>query len=288
MGSKYPSSVSIRSPHRSKGRLDASTECFRDYKFQSAPLTEARGDAAINTASSASRCFNPLPSPKQGETKAHCWRRRNRAGFNPLPSPKQGETKAPWPLLAIERRFNPLPSPKQGETDVFAAARLAQKVSIRSPHRSKGRLHTATSSGPWISVSIRSPHRSKGRLVTITEVDVFGFVSIRSPHRSKGDSTASVAAIAMHAFQSAPLTEARGDPMSPSNETAALEFQSAHRSKGRLPNTRPLRRLVAFQSAPLTEARGDESHGLAVATRRRFNPLPSPKQGETFLGQLFF
>ena len=81
-------------------------------KFQSAPLTEARGDAAWANAFQ-SGCggldqlgFNPLPSPKQGET------------INPLPSPKQGETLAFFsargdPSLAC---FNPLPSPKQGET----------------------------------------------------------------------------------------------------------------------------------------------------------------------------
>ena len=64
------------------------------YLFQSAPLTEARGDEneTINVISEVG--FNPLPSPKQGETP-HTeddhgrWR-----SFNPLPSPKQGETQA--------------------------------------------------------------------------------------------------------------------------------------------------------------------------------------------------
>ena len=86
-------------------------------EFQSAPLTEARGDADPRDFARLVECFNPLPSPKQGET---CPTRRDQKRilrFNPLPSPKQGETKV---------------APASGA--IFAA------VSIRSPHRSKGRL----------------------------------------------------------------------------------------------------------------------------------------------------
>ena len=36
--------------------------------------------------------FNPLPSPKQGETYPLGWPLDAHTGFNPLPSPKQGET----------------------------------------------------------------------------------------------------------------------------------------------------------------------------------------------------
>ena len=36
-------------------------------------------------------------------------------------------------------RFNPLPSQKQGETLCSSAVSWQQKVSIRSPHKSKGR-----------------------------------------------------------------------------------------------------------------------------------------------------
>ena len=60
--------------------------------FQSAPLTEARGDHWQLQRPEETQCFNPLPLPKQGETCQlfvkvllhHC--------FNPLPLPKQGET----------------------------------------------------------------------------------------------------------------------------------------------------------------------------------------------------
>ena len=39
-----------------------------------------------------------------------------RLGFNPLPSPKQGETRHLGRHHGKPLRFNPLPSPKQGET----------------------------------------------------------------------------------------------------------------------------------------------------------------------------
>ena len=200
------------------------------------------------------RCFNPLPSPKQGETPAHArkppsspHRSKGRRQlfdecFNPLPSPKQGETtpcgmpptvcmfqSAPLTEARgdkpanqqderpIERSFNPLPSPKQGETTANSVSRASSPVSIRSPHRSKGRPSPNPLDKLVGCVSIRSPHRSKGRPSPINGV-----------RRCCG--------VAM--FQSAPLTEARGD--------AWQLFQSAGKQVAPL-----------FQSAPLTEARGD-------------------------------
>ena len=84
--------------------------------FQSAPLTKARGDN-LNTRGTA--CLT---------------------GFNPLPSQKQGETPRRPERLAIEHRFNPLPSQKQGETRADPESLIGADVSIRSPHKSKGRL----------------------------------------------------------------------------------------------------------------------------------------------------
>ena len=63
----------------------------------------------------------------------------------------------------------------------------AAAVSIRSPHRSKGRLDDDRLAGSELVVSIRSPHRSKGRLDLVEGIATFQW------------------------FQSAPLTEARGD-----------------------------------------------------------------------------
>ena len=84
--------VSIRSPHKSKGRrliLDIGIGILR---FQSAPLTKARGDVLLALLSRGDYCFNPLPSQKQGETFSSRLRRGRRRSFNPLPSQKQGET----------------------------------------------------------------------------------------------------------------------------------------------------------------------------------------------------
>ena len=107
--------------------------------FQSAPLTEARGDIEIEKDLSYLRCFNPLPSPKQGETGTPEEYRPPIDRFNPLPSPKQGETRRAVPPSAL------------------------CWVSIRSPHRSKGRLGENVAGFLRLFVSIRSPHRSKGR-----------------------------------------------------------------------------------------------------------------------------
>ena len=107
-------------------------------------------------------------------------------------------------------------------------------VSIRSPHRSEGRLSSLTpeeaayfefqsapptevrgdpfygdSIGFLQRVSIRSPHRSEGRSpVDLKDAHGLSDVSIRSPHRSEGRWT--VSAI-RGLFQSAPPTEVRGD-----------------------------------------------------------------------------
>ena len=60
----------------------------------------------------------------------------------------------------------------------------ARHVSIRSPHRSKGTEEIELAR--QLEVSIRSPHRSKGRLAKDGVAGLGILVSIRSPHRSKG------------------------------------------------------------------------------------------------------
>ena len=202
--------------------------------FQSAPLTEARGDIVSVTGRPRWSGFNPLPSPKQGETFDLERKGRQVGCFNPLPSPKQGETlkvigveqpekfqSAPLteargdssasPSLSGTSSFNPLPSPKQGETKHLQLCARTDRVSIRSPHRSKGR--------PDLDALKRYTNL----------------------------------------FQSAPLTEARGDW-----NPASRPYVSA-----------------LFQSAPLTEARGDAAPTPRPSPICGFNPLPSPKQGET-------
>ena len=299
--------VSIRSPHRSKGRLGSSRSPARAQPaFQSAPLTEARGDCCPLAAASASVCFNPLPSQKQGET------------------PQTGDRSAG------RRGFNPLPSQKQGETLLVAAPTFGRDVSIRSPHRSKGRPVAGQHLVEAPQVSIRSPHRSKGRhdLVRrlghilpfqsaplteargdgqprarsttigsfnplpsqkqgetagveglLTDIDV----SIRSPHRSKGRPSRRIPARATGAFQSAPLTEARGDSNPCIGKRIGDAFQSAPltEARGDMSMVAEASTILKFQSAPLTEARGDYAMWIWRLEWQRFNPLPSQKQGET-------
>ena len=85
-------SVSIRSPHKSKGRHLTLIGRYRLEQFQSAPLTKARGDPAENLKTARYVSFNPLPSQKQGETELVGRLIDLYLSFNPLPSQKQGET----------------------------------------------------------------------------------------------------------------------------------------------------------------------------------------------------
>ena len=228
--------------------------------FQSAPLTEARGDSSSRNITTSETSFNPLPSPKRGET------------------------------LLLETSQHP------------------RQVSIRSPHRSEGRRGTGKFMKDGFFVSIRSPHRSEGRHSIMEDTDNTEVVSIRSPHRSEGRPMVSGIVRSRNGFQSAPLTEARGDackmeqpeymkcfnplPSPKRGETTIqntidhlenVSIRSPHRSEGRPIEQRFFPYGIEFQSAPLTEARGDF---IGTCSRAKhwsgFNPLPSPKRGETF------
>ena len=130
--------------------------------FQSAPLTEARGDAVRTLVDICEDKFQSAPlTEARGDVLI---------GRRQIPP----------------HRFNPLPSPKRGEIE-------------------------------------------KLKLDGI----MLSFVSIRSPHRSEGRSARPITSEQKVKFQSAPLTEARGDP----NKYRLTDFDQQ------------------FQSAPLTEAR---------------------------------
>ena len=154
--------------------------------------------------------------------------------------------------------FNPLPSQKQGETP---------------RPRPRGRVNP---------VSIRSPHKSKGRPTLREDRRRDSTVSIRSPHKSKGRPPSAANAAFLWVFQSAPLTKARGDvvlvlstvgaacfnplPSQKQGETSTwirsdrgrvVSIRSPHKSKGRPEAQAPDFKALKFQSAPLTKARGD-------------------------------
>ena len=91
-----------------------------------------------------------------------------------------------------ERRqsFNPLPSPKQGETYCTTEIEFPKYVSIRSPHRSKGRRPVPPAEYTEYAIKFQSAPLTEAR----GDLPVYGrdrlgmpyVVSIRSPHRSKG------------------------------------------------------------------------------------------------------
>ena len=182
------------------------------FAFQSAPLTEARGDPSTSTVNPPNIIVS-IRSPHRSKGRhRQAYSLSCRTGVS-IRSPHRSKGR-PRTLgrCAACSCFNPLPSPKQGET------RLSSEPS------------------PAISVSIRSPHRSKGRPCEVARRtdNTTGFNPLPSP--KQGETPASTApGNRDNKFQSAPLTEARGDL------AKSIEEDTAY----------------AFQSAPLTEARGD-------------------------------
>ena len=187
----------------------------------------------------------------------------------------------------VNHGFHPLPSPKQGRLLRIKELILDQGVSIRSPHRSKGRFRNSRASESRLGGfnPLPSPEaREIGGRPAWREVPE---VSIRSPHRSKGRSAPCAVMIrVLPSFQSAPLTEARGDVSYAGTgwKQHSVSIRSPHRSKGRFgtlltslkphvcfnPLPSPKQGEISgscsqafpfhtFQSAPLTEARGDRA-----------------------------
>ena len=226
--------VSIRSPHRSKGRHFVPQEQSAVFKVSIRSLTEARGDRIPQFLLIALNCFNPLPSPKQGET---------------------GLSNSSSSLVAVSIRS---PHRSKGRPGVVGNIAVRVVVSIRSPHRSKGRptpvarnvswsrfqsapFTEARGDGDWRGtrsgcspVSIRSPHRSKGRHLLFPCIRA-EMVSIRSPHRSKGrrrvgcehDDCAEVSIRSPH------RSKGRPDRLGELYTEISVSIRSPHRSKGR-------------------------------------------------------
>ena len=229
--------------------------------FQSAPLTEARGDPSVTASLIALSVFQSAPlTEARGDTcppPQNAWRHRS---FNPLPSPKQGETAGPKLIHSL-----------------FA-------VSIRSPHRSKGRRWACTGWAARRSVSIRSPHRSKGRrrCVPPSTATRLSFNPLPSPKQGETWPDSSERS-RISSFQSAPLTEARGDELrrplpcrhsrfnplpSPKQGETVCQQRRQHRHAG-------------FNPLPSPKQGETPRKGRLSPLGLSFNPLPSPKQGET-------
>ena len=107
--------------------------------FQSAPLTGARGDPVVTFRETPpDGCFNPLPSPEQGEIQPNLARPAGPACFNPLPSPEQGEIRVAQSHGRYVTCFNPLPSPEQGEMLVVVTSQQSESYTGICANRSNG------------------------------------------------------------------------------------------------------------------------------------------------------
>ena len=190
--------VSIRSPCRSKGRSETLNFQTRTVScFNPLPLPKQGGDPLDpDSRSRCSTCFNPLPLPKQGEICLRCSAKPPSYGrfqsaplaeakgrysgaqrpvrpptmfqSAPLAEARGDESRArPW--RGRRGGFNPLPLPKQGEISRERDATSRDRVSIRSPCRSKGRSRGRSRPTAIHLVSIRSPCRSKGRCAGVIE-----------------------------------------------------------------------------------------------------------------------
>ena len=258
---------------------------MRSFNPLPSPKQGETGFQDVRRPQGPDTCFNPLPSPKQGETSRSCTyggdcrnvsirsphRSKGRhlrfgfpvpsTSFNPLPSPKQGETfPVGWGHAAYPRSFNPLPSPKQGET--YRRSPMRRVPSFNPlPSPKQGETREMYDQRRFLSFNpLPSPKQGETAVRLLAQLC---FNPLPSPKQGETAICDRLPTIYRWMFQSAPLTEARGD----------------HRS-------RSLRRSATrmFQSAPLTEARGDALDEAAMLGRlQSFNPLPSPKQGETLV-----
>ena len=155
--------VSIRSPHKSKGRLVRAYRPPPTPEFQSAPLTKARGDIihrleAVHTLTVSIRSPHKskgrhnvikhsriqgvvsIRSPHKSKGRLEMGNGpRGRATFQSAPLTKARGDQKESTSMQHHRSFNPLPSQKQGETRTNQRTSTHCRVSIRSPHKSKGR-----------------------------------------------------------------------------------------------------------------------------------------------------
>ena len=180
--------VSIRSPHKSKGRQKMLARFCSVQRFQSAPLTKARGDNIPSPGSTSSKSFNPLPSQKQGETSAQRHQIFSSYQFQSAPLTKARGDESSHDHADPLPSFNPLPSQKQGETPL-CDARSPPAEPFQSAPLTKAR-------GDAKIPKPRSPPM------------VFQSAPLT---KARGDVLGAVAIIRVTAFQSAPLTKARGD-----------------------------------------------------------------------------
>ena len=275
--------VSIRSPHKSKGRQVDIILRGKLTSFQSAPLTKARGDSLALGGWYISSGFQSAPLTKARGDKLCAAQSVLRDRFQSAPLTKARGDRDLRPAETMPTSFNPLPSQKQGETVDSLCADPEKEVSIRSPHKSKGR--------PNWTASVSKPKKFQSAPLTKARGDSSLFSSsslVRCfnplPSQKQGETPEStIFPPVVIRFQSAPLTKARGDLCWFLPCVLRLRFQSAPLTKARgdTDSTATAQIEFLFQSAPLTKARGDRPPAAIHVVAIGFNPLPSQKQGET-------
>ena len=213
--------VSIRSPHRSEGRLvDRRRNGATVHTFQSAPPTGVRGDfrgPGTRTYVDYVSIRSPHRSEGRLTKRFNCFR-----CFNPLPPPE---------FATLLNRFQSAPpTGVRGDAIVFKGFVKSQNMFQSAPPTGvRGDFLHQSASDASDKVSIRSPHRSEGR---------FSHASFISQS---------------HVFQSAPPTGVRGDycrQAAERNSNCDVSIRSPHRSEGRL-QLLPLARFCIRSFNPL-------------------------------------
>ena len=180
--------------------------------FQSAPLTEARGDVLWRHCQTLGVSFQSAPlTEARGDSFAVlfcCFRLMFQSA--PL-TEARGDVKIPVidsEILAVSIR-----SPYRSKGRLEIGKRRARNGKFQSAPltEARGDVGCVAVHAPNPGVSIRSPYRSKGRCVVREALVTKARVSIRSPYRSKGRDSAACRTCPQPDLQSAPLTEARGE-----------------------------------------------------------------------------
>ncbi len=159
-------------------------------------------------------------------------------------------------MRPITGSFNPLPAPKYREIFIGSTAGKGA-VSIRSLHRSTGRLQDGLLVRLKYPVSIRSLHRSTGRSQTGSGPSVrFGFNPLPAPKYRE---------------------------ILPEYAIKRVSIRSLHRSTGRSPRPRHkfhCLNTVGFNPLPAPKYREIKMIWTVCVMIHSFNPLPAPKYRE--------
>ena len=179
-------SVSIRSPHKSKGRLSSQNLWWWAVLFQSAPLTKARGDSVQSIKLQPMLLFQSAPLTKARGDLSIAQPIVDTDPFQSAPLTKARGDRG----LRLRRRYGHLfqsaPLTKARGDRIDTHLRELNDVSIRSPHKSKGRLWLTSR---WLVCGYcfnPLPSQKQGETSEEQMSTTQDQVSIRSPHKSKG------------------------------------------------------------------------------------------------------